>query len=268
MATAIMRLTTGVVYVRSISGTISTSGITASGHLLFSPDNTYDIGASGATRPRDIYIGRSLGVGQAASGTTGVISIPTNGEFRFGAHSRIGNISDGVMMLYNNAGTGFTRLILGTNDASGIAIGKSSTTFQFVLGNDSGYAPVQASSIAAMNGGMTVTTNYSSALTTGTLVTNDAQSVLTATAIFLGANTIAGMFVVQDNASVNAIFSLNGSNNSTSEVADPLANFSVTKDTAGSINVYYDAAGASGAGYYLQNTRGSTRSIRMVRIGV
>ena len=30
------------------------------GHLLFSPDNTYDIGASGATRPRTGYFGTSL----------------------------------------------------------------------------------------------------------------------------------------------------------------------------------------------------------------
>ena len=36
------------------------SGTTMAGNLLFSPDNTYDIGASGATRPRTLYLGTSL----------------------------------------------------------------------------------------------------------------------------------------------------------------------------------------------------------------
>jgi|SRR5215472_2839593 len=33
---------------------------TLSGALYFVPDNTYDIGASGATRPRSIYVGQSI----------------------------------------------------------------------------------------------------------------------------------------------------------------------------------------------------------------
>jgi hypothetical protein len=36
------------------------SGTTMAGNLLFSPDNTYDIGASGATRARTLYLGTSL----------------------------------------------------------------------------------------------------------------------------------------------------------------------------------------------------------------
>jgi hypothetical protein len=40
--------------------TIATTAITAQNHLLFSADNTYDIGASGATRPRDLFLGRNL----------------------------------------------------------------------------------------------------------------------------------------------------------------------------------------------------------------
>lgn len=38
------------------------------GHFLFNTDNTYDIGASGATRPRDIYLGGKIAaVGDAAA---------------------------------------------------------------------------------------------------------------------------------------------------------------------------------------------------------
>lgn len=57
-----------------------TTGGTLTGNLLFSADNTLDIGASGATRPRDAYLGRNLAVGgtivavgiitQAAGGST------------------------------------------------------------------------------------------------------------------------------------------------------------------------------------------------------
>lgn len=38
----------------------SSGPFTATGPLLFSPDNTYDIGASGATRPRSIYPGTAV----------------------------------------------------------------------------------------------------------------------------------------------------------------------------------------------------------------
>lgn len=47
--------------------TLQTNGVsrwqvTAAGHLVAATDNAYDIGASGATRPRDVFIGRSLNV--------------------------------------------------------------------------------------------------------------------------------------------------------------------------------------------------------------
>jgi len=36
--------------------------VVAAGHLVAGADNTYDIGASGATRPRDLFLGRNLAV--------------------------------------------------------------------------------------------------------------------------------------------------------------------------------------------------------------
>ena len=48
---------------------ISIAGVTAhQNSLLFSPDNAYDIGASGATRPRDLFLGRDLYLGGAIYG--------------------------------------------------------------------------------------------------------------------------------------------------------------------------------------------------------
>lgn len=48
------------------------TGGTLTGSLFFSADNTYDVGASGATRPRDLFLGRNLVVAGTATvtGTT------------------------------------------------------------------------------------------------------------------------------------------------------------------------------------------------------
>ena len=46
----------------NISPAAGAPNIMAEGHLLFSPDNTYDIGASGATRPRDFFLGRNAAI--------------------------------------------------------------------------------------------------------------------------------------------------------------------------------------------------------------
>lgn len=46
--------------------------VNGSGHLLAALDATYDVGASGASRPRDIFVGRNLQLGNAA--TTGLVA--------------------------------------------------------------------------------------------------------------------------------------------------------------------------------------------------
>jgi hypothetical protein len=53
-------------YTKDSGGTVVELGTNPSAlttNLLFSPDATYDIGASGATRPRDMYLSRNLTVG-------------------------------------------------------------------------------------------------------------------------------------------------------------------------------------------------------------
>lgn len=51
--------------------------ITSGGHLLTSTDNTYDIGASGATRPRNGYFGGSLTTGAPNTGTAAAWKLGT-----------------------------------------------------------------------------------------------------------------------------------------------------------------------------------------------
>jgi hypothetical protein len=58
----------------AVSGSTTLAAATHGGNLIFSPDNTYDIGASGATRPRDLWLGRNLSV-VGTSQFTGNVSI-------------------------------------------------------------------------------------------------------------------------------------------------------------------------------------------------
>ena len=77
----------------------------------------------------------------------------SNGGFYSGYGTYLSDMSDGVARLSNYGVTGFTRLILGTNDASGIAIKKNGTSFSFVLGDDSGYSELSSSNVTAHYGG-------------------------------------------------------------------------------------------------------------------
>src|SRR3990167_5974791 len=51
----------------SLLSIVTTGNLDMSGNLTFTPDNTYDIGASGATRPRTIYLGSFLNIGNSAA---------------------------------------------------------------------------------------------------------------------------------------------------------------------------------------------------------
>lgn len=62
-------------------------GATFGGNVIFGTDGAYDIGAIGANRPRDVFVGRDLAVAGGTSiggmlGVTGVVAIggPTNNE--------------------------------------------------------------------------------------------------------------------------------------------------------------------------------------------
>lgn len=122
--------------------------VDANGHFIANADNIYDIGASGATRPRTIYAGTNVVAG-------------ASGAFGFSTRGFIEAPADGLVRLSNDAGTGFTRLILGTNDASGISIVKSATEFRFRVGDDTNWAALQAAG-ATFNGAVDVNSSVKS----------------------------------------------------------------------------------------------------------
>lgn len=58
-------------------GLLALSGGTMTGNLLFT-DATYDIGASGATRPRDLFLSRNAVVGGSLTVTGGQVAFPAS----------------------------------------------------------------------------------------------------------------------------------------------------------------------------------------------
>jgi hypothetical protein len=144
--------------------------INSSGHLVAGVDNTYDIGASGATRPRSIYLAANVYVGDAASGvllTTGDIRAAGTGVIGFRSRGYIKAPVNSVFTLYNENADNFDRLQFGGTTSSFPALKRSSTTLQARLADDSAFAPVQ--------GKLTTDTAYAAGdpTTTGYLVVYD-----------------------------------------------------------------------------------------------
>lgn len=78
---------------------------------------------------------------------------------------------------------------------------------------------------------------------------------------FLG-TSIRGFIDVGTDDWEGGRFWMKGPANATVKISDSSGGmYTITKGTAASLNCYYDAAGPSGAGYYLQNTRGGSRDV-------
>ena len=91
----------------------------ASGYFLAATDNAYDIGASGANRPRDGFFGRNFTVGNALIMGAGGGSITWNGR------NQLSSPADAVQRLSNNAGTITTDITL----SGASAVGGSTAAF-------------------------------------------------------------------------------------------------------------------------------------------
>lgn len=57
---------------------VAASGSTFLTHLLFSADNTFDIGASGATRPRDLFLGRNAAIGGTLTMSDKILTVASS----------------------------------------------------------------------------------------------------------------------------------------------------------------------------------------------
>ncbi len=84
---------------------ISTNGsarwrVNSAGHLLAVTDASFDIGASGATRPRDLFLSRNIVAGGGVSGVT-----DNGGNFGVRVRARASDDIFSVLEFTNNAGT-------------------------------------------------------------------------------------------------------------------------------------------------------------------
>jgi hypothetical protein len=134
--------------------------VNASGHLITQADNAYDIGASGATRPRTGYFGTSLETISFIATAAGSLS--------WSGRSRIQSATNGQLRISTNNGSDFSLLIFGDNTSSFPALKRSSAILQARLADDSAFAPLQ--------GQLRTDTNYTAGdpATTGYLVIYDA----------------------------------------------------------------------------------------------
>lgn len=116
-----------------VSGTDRWSVMTT-GHILAEADNTYDIGASGANRPRNLFLGGTATI-------NGQVVISDGQAFLWTSRALIRSPADGVMRLSNNLETDFNRLQFGGTTSSFPSLKRNATALETKLADDSAYAP-------------------------------------------------------------------------------------------------------------------------------
>lgn len=106
--------TVGSASLSFVTNNSSKWNINSSGHFLTNTDNTYDIGASGATRPRNYYGGGTVIAASTIQSTAG--NVLGNAFVLNRSSTSYGSIldnGDGVMRFYNGAATSFTGIQMG-----------------------------------------------------------------------------------------------------------------------------------------------------------
>lgn len=128
----------------------SGSSVITQSNFLFGNDNANDIGASGANRPRNVYV--------AGTVTSGGVEAPTY-YATSATRMRLGE-TNGNVRFHNAVDNNFGLMIFGTATSSFPALKRSSTTLQARLADDSAFASVQ--------GKLTTDTNYTAGTFTAT----------------------------------------------------------------------------------------------------
>ena len=110
--------------------------ITTSGHLQANTDNAYDIGASGANRPRDLHVAGQFYLG-------GVVRTSGGIKWNVGGTVFIES-SNGVVSLQSSSGNDFGRLQLGGTTAAFPAIARSGTGIAIVAADNSQFFAISS----------------------------------------------------------------------------------------------------------------------------
>lgn len=134
---------------------LNRSGGTMTGNLLFSADNTLDIGASGATRPRDFFLGRNAAIG----GTLGVTGATTLAALSATTGTFSAALSGTTLALSN---TGATSI----DTAGGIQAGTGNVN---IIGTDGRIPDISTTYFASLSGA-NLTGILETAITDGSLL--------------------------------------------------------------------------------------------------
>lgn len=136
------------------SGAGASWRFTTLGNLVAVTDNTFDIGASAANRPRSAYLGGNVNAaGHGLFG--GSAEIGDAGLFYWATRSRLASPSNGIITLWNAGQSGFTRLQFGCITSSCPALAPSGAVLQVATGDGAAYAALQALSFSAFGGAIT-----------------------------------------------------------------------------------------------------------------
>jgi hypothetical protein len=181
----------GAVALGDASGDLITVPGTVNSNLLFT-DATYDIGASGATRPRDLFLSRNLTVG-------GTLTLA--GGVNLNGNVTVGDASTDTLTINS---TITSNLIFTDNTYDIGASGATRPRNLFLAGN----ATVGGSQ--TLTGALTVdSTTDSSSTTTGSIQTDGGLGV--AKALFVGTTANIAGAVTLSGGTANGVAYLNGS---------------------------------------------------------
>lgn len=132
-------------------------------NLVFSTDNTYDIGASGANRPRNVFIAGNI----------------TGNRADFNGFYAVNNYfltNSGNLTLWNLAATDFSRLQFGGTSASFPSIKRNGTGLDVRLADDSGYSNITVSTVNIGGSTVGITSNSGGYGPGSTVVSNGSNS--------------------------------------------------------------------------------------------
>jgi hypothetical protein len=137
--------------IQFITNNIDRWNVSGAGHFLANADNTYDIGASGANRPRNLYIAGFATFGGAITMNTGNLTIAASSAILWGNGTNFQAPADGVITAYNNGNTNFNRLQLGGTTNSFGAIARDGAGVSIVGGAGGSTAHIKVPGVTVAN---------------------------------------------------------------------------------------------------------------------
>ena len=240
---------------------------TLRGNVTFVADATYDIGASGATRPRDVFVGRRAVIDGITVGRGGATAVSTNTAVGASA------LNSGSLTGGSNTAVGSFALNANSTGAANTAVGDNALLFNNTGGNNS--AVGQGALFANTTGSSNSAVGYNALLanSTGSFNTAVGRSALGANTA--ADNTAVGYFALTANTTaanntavgVSALAAnMTGGFNTATGSQALYSNTGGQSNTANGANSLYSTTGGNNTGVgqaalYLNNTGANNTAV-------